>query len=275
MEYDMQKFTNKVENITHFIGRIVYSDLYSNNESNLEGLKKYLYTLLFKTNNGLCSANLLFCNLEGRAYYTDSAFLILRTILSDYIIYMHLLLESNHDDEEFLKNIKSLEFDHIKKEIENTKSIYRHIYRMSQQEVEFAIQKLKDDHKEFFDDSGNPLYQQIKPSVNYAIKTTNNYKDKTYLDLLRPAFDLYNLFSKYEHFGYYTFGLVHRQFDKGCRDRIFKEYFDSTEIIIIFISGLLRGWYKPESDIYKKFLSYRGELQDIEDFKLPTKIGKK
>lgn len=132
--------------------------------------------------------------------------LLLRTCLSDFLTYFYFLLivKENYPNDESINNeIKQFLVGNIhslKKEIDwslKNKKITKQLYDEAWQDI-----------KRLYDDFFDPLTGKLINDKNIAIAVIKN-KLKTHQDMEWAAFayEGYALFSKYEHFGAFTYDL--------------------------------------------------------------------
>lgn len=131
MKERIAKYSSKIAAITFHLMNNVISKIWDDVSINSEP-HKYLYTVLFKTNNALDTSNILTNNVIEKPTTTDSLFLILRTAISDLVIYDYLLRISK-SDEEFKINIHRMYCDHIEKTITEIKKFYRSAYQETEE----------------------------------------------------------------------------------------------------------------------------------------------
>lgn len=265
--YNLEKFTTNVANLTYYINQLIIHHILETKAIENEPYK-FLYTLLFKINNGLDTINLLTVNLYSKPHFADSIFILLRTFLSDCIIYDYLLTLSK-DDDDLIENIKRLNYDHVDFTIKNLK-IYRDAYKKTELEVTSLEEELKRLKDNYFDESGNPLIKKLDASITKAVKYIINNKTGESIDLPIDAFHYYDIFSKYEHLGDLTFILIHRQFKDNSKHDIFLEIYHSINIITHYMSTIISAFLSGKSDansylqdIYK--LQYEIEHTDYKD----------
>lgn len=261
MKYDLNKFTTATALLTDYVHSLVHRILEKKENSN-EPLH-YYYTLLFKTNNSLDTANLLIHNLINKPHVIDSAFLILRTILSDLIMYHYLTVYSKDDEEQMKINILKYYADHRENSIKSLKDVYQQAYNLSPIEVEKMIKSLNKSGNNNGNSSNLLDKKGPTTSVKTAIKYLISNRKKGELNSFPvEAFSFYDRFSKYEHFGELTHFLVHRQFMDSEKEIIYKEFYDSVIVITNYMYSLLVNWYEVESDEAKKFRQLRENIID-------------
>lgn len=255
----LKSLTCSIGNLTKYISDSVIDKILEKNLNTIEPYK-FLYTLLFKTNNGLDTANLLVCNLYSKPHFIDSAFLILRTILSDCIIYDYLLTLSK-TDENLITNIKRLYYDHIDFAIKNL-SIYKDAYKKSDKEIEIKKTELKQSKSEYFDNSGNPIFEKLNPLVSKAIKyIVSNRQKEVSIETPLEAFEYYDRFSKYEHLGDLTFAIIHRQFNEQEQNEVLLDIHSSIRIIIRYLKSFMLAWESEKFIDFYKFDILQNNLE--------------
>ena len=60
---------------------------------------------------------------------------------------------------------------------------------------------------------------------------------------------IYDIFSKYEHLGEFTYELIHRQFDEEKRERILGEIYEAIREIIYFQKSLMNDVLEEPKEI--------------------------
>lgn len=264
MKEKTQNYSIQVAKICDHLMSIISSKFYTDQDLTSKEPYKYLYTILFKTNNALETANILTCNIVNKPNTTDSIFLILRTILSDLIIY-YCLVSKSANDEDFEKNIHSLYFDHISYTVKEMKNFNRSAYKQSEEKNNEDILKFKANYPHYFfnEDGTDKVEKPAKWNVSFLVKKhlTEQHQDNN-LDILIRAKKLYDKFSKYEHFGILTQNLIHRSFEDKQLSNVFEDIFWANKIILFFIDDILRFWLDNNNSEYLKFNSLSQEITD-------------
>lgn len=170
----------------------------------------YNYTVLHKLNSALGACAFLMKEVGTRRHFSDSIFLILRASISDSLMFCHILNKSDGNHEKMNALIKSLYFDHYDYAFKDPELVSA-VRGVTLAEVEAEILELKTDNPEFFDGGGKPRVPSWKTSVRTTLKfAVSNDVDPNLRQFMKNMFGYYELFSKYEHFGFMTFSLTHR-----------------------------------------------------------------
>jgi len=251
MENRIEKLASHLNEFIGFVhSNIILKILKSQNYTS-EPFRFY-YSILFKTNNGLYTINHLIGGSKNNPQYFDSIFVLLRALLADSITFRHVLHESLENNE-LEKTIKSLYYDHIDKTIENLRGPYKRIKNLSDNEIKSHIEGLKKNRKEYFDNDGEPLYKPLKSSPSKAIKyIISNPAARNKPPLLGESFELYDTFSKYEHFGDLSFTLIHQQFKNETNEELYNKIFLSVHILVTTIKTTIKVWPSLFQDIQQE-----------------------
>lgn len=258
----LEKYHSVLRKINLHISNNFINNIYINPK--LTEVEKYYYTLLFKTNNTLDTANILFYNIINKPNISDSICIILRATLSDLITYEYLNFISK-DENELETNINRLYFDHVERTIKNVTNIFKPAYKKTEKEIQEKINSLKIKKSKYFDSLGNPLYKSLNfgviSGVNYIL--SNKKKDQN-VSRVTIAFNYFDIFSKYEHLGDLTFSLIHRQFDEEKLRGLLIEIQNSITIILDYLKEIILKFETIESDSYHSFLVLTEKLFKID-----------
>jgi hypothetical protein len=265
MNDTLTEYSNKLRTIVDIVHKNVIVQIKLDDLK--EEPKKFLYTLLFKINNGLCTASLLIINIRGSGYVTDSIFILLRTLLSDVLTLHYLLFKSKGSDDEFKLLIDSLYFDHINFTINTSLPAFVKLYKEDQTTLKTKVEELKVAKKEFFDSNGKPKsHLKSLTSIYGMIKEIGSQTSKiTQLDYFTIGAEHYDIFSKYEHLGDLTFHMIHRTFDATREQEVLTNIYHAVNVILHYQKIALQGFYEKESETFKAFDKLR---MDIGQFKL-------
>jgi hypothetical protein len=262
MKEDIAKYSSKIATLTFHLMNNVISKIWNDDSINKEP-HKYLYTVLFKTNNALDTSNILTLNIIDKPTTTDSLFLILRTAISDLVIYEYLLRISK-SDEDFENNIHRMYYDHIENTIKEMRKFYGNAYKESESKINEKIDELKSMNPNYFKEDGQPKFIPLKLSVSsMARKIISNKAENENLEYLITAKELYDRFSKYEHFGILTLDLIHRQFKEERLIEVFQDIFWANKVILFYVDNIIGIWLKKEDEEYKIFDDLRREIADL------------
>jgi hypothetical protein len=218
----------------------------------------FLFTVLIKLNNGLASSLFLLAPCR------DSLCIIFRTLISDSITTIYLI-DKSEDDVEFEKNIQSLNTDHLSFTINNIKNYGYSIYNFSQKKIDEEINYIKEEYKSYFNTDGSfkykPLKIKIADAVKFLVEVNNEYKN-----LYGLAFELYELFSKYEHLGVFSSELLlKRQYSPERELDLLQETLDSIKIILFGISNILHASNYINLEDEEKFFVLFNEIFQMQN----------
>jgi len=131
----------------------------------------------------------------------------------------------------------------------------------SESKISEKIDELKSMNPKYFNENGEPKLKPLKLSVSSMARKiiSNKTKDEN-LEYLITAKELYDRFSKYEHFGILTLDLIHRQFKSERLNEVFQDIFWANKVILFYINNLIGIWLKKEDKEYKVFEKLRKEI---------------
>ena len=236
----LEEFTSAISEYTTLINKVLLRNPPE------EEPYKFVYTLSFKTNNSLYTANLLIKNFLQNPYNTDSIFLILRTIMSDAITYYYLLYKCNNNDDKFIENIEWLNSQHINYTLKNL-SVFKAGYYEDEGRIEEMKEEMKVNYKKYFTEEGSLLFDRMKGVSGMVYEMANS--NKVLNSFAIRAYGIYDIFSKYEHLGEFTYELIHRQFDEEKRERILGEIYEAIREIIYFQKSLMNDVLEEPKEI--------------------------
>src|SRR5687767_672108 len=130
----LENYTNALSTLTYFVNTSIIGDIIDKPETENEEPFRLFYTILLKSNNGLDTCSLLLANYSDRPHHVDSLIVILRSLISDCVIFRYLLTKSEHDNEKLKANIKSLYFDHIQHTVVGVEKYFKDIYGFTDSE---------------------------------------------------------------------------------------------------------------------------------------------
>ncbi|WP_452227603.1 hypothetical protein [Lacinutrix sp. MEBiC02404] len=203
--------------------------------------QRFFYTLIHKTSCSLEASNIFIRNFDSKRNYHPSLFIILRAILSDILVaeYITHCSESNAHSNELIDGIY---FDHVDNIIRTCNTTFRHIYQWNENETELKKNELKANSK-FYSSDGKAKCKKISTSLNSLIvKIWQSNKDKKHLIHHRRIFDLYGIFSKFEHLGELSFHLTHRGYDDTQKDTLYFDLYDSIVFIVEALVTYSKAW---------------------------------
>ncbi len=246
-------YSTSLATLTAFINAEIISQIIE--KPQIESMpQKFLYTVLFKLNNGLNTCSLLFNNLANNSQYADSIFVILRTLISDSILYLYVLTKSEYDDNKLNEIIKALYFDHISFTMEAVKKNFGPIYGKSEEEILLIINEVKRAKPEYFDSTGNELISPLRANAYAALRyIASHRKGGESLTDIQRHYSHYDRFSKYEHIGDFSFELIHRQYDDKAVKEIGDEIVDAINLLTITMRSTLGAWPNLDVEVSDRF----------------------
>jgi hypothetical protein len=253
-------FTTEYRN--QVVNKILEKDAY------IKEPERFFYTLIHKTACSFEAANIFIRNFDSKRDYHPSLFIILRAILSDILV-AEYITHCSESDEHSSELINGIYFDHVENIIRTCNTTLRHIYQWNENETELNINELKANSK-FYSLDGKATSKKVSTSLNSLIvKIWQSDKNKKHLIYHRRIYDLYGIYSKFEHLGELSFHLTHRGYDDTKKDTLYFDLYDS----IIFIVEALITYAKVWEEIINFNLTNCNELkQKIE--KMNPKIIK-
>lgn len=261
MEDRLEKYKSYIATLANHVNQRIVMSILDRNFYQDEP-QKFFYSLLFKVNNGLDAANLLILNIFNKRLFSDSLFLILRTLLSDVITFHYILGKSKGDDTKLNEYIENVYYDHIKFMM-NGVDVFQMLYREPKAMVDEKKKEIINSRPQFFDSSGNvkPHLKGLK-SIRSMVKEIAGETDKTHsLDYLILAYEHYDIFSKYEHLGDLTFHLIHRNLEDDQKKRILSEIYYSVNVIIHYQKTMILPFFGKETEEYKVFNDLKVKIE--------------
>jgi hypothetical protein len=232
--------------------------------------KIFLYTILYKLNNGLNSCHLFINNTKESERHLDSLCVILRTLISDSLMTLYVIKKDYTTDEAIEKNILPLYTDHLKYGLSNLQRFGRKFWGYSEKQMKDEELKIKTTYSKFFNKDGSFKYKSKGMSIgdvaDYLVSNDANIGNK---NLVIKAQNLYSFFSKYEHLGILSFGLIHRQHDEKNRATIIRQIVEAILVIGNTIEFCLHIW--KQFDVHndaqfqgfsKKFTDHRMKFNE-------------
>ncbi|MCF2220175.1 hypothetical protein H9Q08_12770 [Chryseobacterium sp. PS-8] len=212
--------------------------------------EKYFYTIILKTIDSLNGANIFIRNFDNVRSFQVPLFIIIRAILNDIIISEYIIVNSSNDEEQ-IKLINSINFEHIKY-IKSSIKIESKIRKWSEQEKQEKILEIIRANPKYYEKNGNEKFKKIITNVGSLVDSVleNSINDKPY-QLIGVAYILYNTFSKLEHFGELSFDLVHKPYKDNKQSSQINHLFSSIQVIIAALNNYCRAWKNLEIDFDK------------------------
>jgi hypothetical protein len=112
--------------------------------------KLFLYTILFKLNNGLSSCRLFLSVEENWQRHLDGLFIILRTMLSDSLISQYVIRKDYKGDDGIIKNIRPLYTEHFKFTLRDLRKYGNKFFKYSEKQIGAEERKIRNAYKEYF-----------------------------------------------------------------------------------------------------------------------------
>ena len=244
----LSKFCNNLEElIYHAKTELIFPKLDSIN--NDKESSQFFFIILWKLTNGLETSNLLFLNIQNKPQYADSMFISLRALIADMITINYVIFKADFKEEKLPVEIERLKFDHVKFTYENLK-LYKDLYKTSNDELIEKKTSLREKCPNYFNEDGElrrdiPKLKSIKGMIQEM--NCNISSKSIFLDEMIHAFEIYDMYSKYEHLGELTPSLVQRSFinkddqllieTKSClmlllkfQTQLFTEFYEIKEI---------------------------------------------
>jgi hypothetical protein len=238
--------------------------------------KLFLYTILFKLNNGLSSCRLFLSTGEHWQRHLDGLFIILRTMLSDSLISQYVIRKDYKGDAHIIENIRPLYTEHFKFTLRDLRKYGKKFFKYTDKDIGAEEQKIRKKYSDYFEVDGSFKYKPeittLGDKVEYLVDNIDEEEVKV---LLIKAHNLYMHFSKYEHLGILSLPMIWRQFDEKNHVTIFRQVTEAIMIVGHSIELCLRMWKQFDSGIdpavrlsIEKFQKHRSDLLDLE---LPDK----
>lgn len=250
----LEKYSNALATLTSFISSSFIAELLNRKDILDDEPGRFLYTILFKSNNGLDTTSFLLANYSGKPHFVDSLVIILRSIISDYAILWYLLVLSDdpddHKQEKFSRNVQSLNFDHVMSTIAGLRNNFGPIHGFTKSQIEENIAEIIKNRPQYFDGNGDPIVEKIKWSVRIALtEIAKRRKSPEELWLAQRYYHHFDIFSKYEHLGEFSFHLIHRQYDSKLREELARDIVDAITVLVIPMMKVALGLFP---DIYQR-----------------------
>lgn len=212
--------------------------------------EKYFYTIILKTINSLEGANIFIRNFDIARPFQVPLFIIIRAILNDIITSEYIIVNSS-DDEEQIKLINRINFDHVRY-IKSAITIESKIRKWTKQEMEKKNIEIIRAYPKYYEKNGKERLQKINTNASFLVDSVlkKSFDNKPY-PLIGLAYILYNTFSKLEHFGELSYPLVHMPYQNNKQPSLINHLFSSIEVIIPALNNYSRGWENLQIDFEK------------------------
>ena len=229
--------------------------------------EKLFISVLFKLRNGLETINLLFHNLDSNRSFSDSIFILLRSLLADMITVTWIIYSSEQKGINRSDAVIKLNSDHIRRCLKVTE-LYPLLYDTTPEETASEKKKWIDVYPQYFDEDG-----ELKREFSKGTSITNMVRDicaqepdNIFKRSMVQTFVFYDTYSKYEHLGEFTSAGVIRGFRDENIDNIKEEVKECIIRILEFKNLLLTEFYGEKtiknSEYYSLFQRIFKEFVD-------------
>jgi len=266
-------YTNALTTLTYFINTKLVSEIVSYPETENKEPNKFFYTFLLKTNNALDTCSLLLHNYFDRPHHVDSLAIVQRSIVTDCVIYRFLLHKSQANDEDLVSNISSIYFDHVDFTVRGLKKCFESIYDWPRQKVDEEIAAIMCARPNYYDSNGKIKVTPFSTSVRSILTEMAEKRSPGQKSDLQMLYHHYDVLSKYEHLGEFSFQLVHRQYSESTRYKYLYEILDAINSSIIpTVISVVGIWpdladknMKEFNVLFKELLDAATRLYEIDD----------
>ncbi len=249
----LDKYSNALGSLTDFVNSSFIVSLVENKEILEDESARFLYTVLFKSNNGLGTASFLLANYSNKPHFVDSLVIIVRSLISDYAMLWYVLVVSDdptdYHQEKFRRTVQGLNFDHVKSTMSGVKLCFGPVYGYTKAQIDTNILEIIKSRPQYFDSEGKPNVEKVTSSVRAALaEIAKRRTSPDELWLAQRYYHHYDIFSKYEHLGEFSFNLIHRQFNAEHKDSLARDIVDAITVLIL---PMMRVALRLFPDIYK------------------------
>jgi hypothetical protein len=254
--YEHADILNRYSAFIHntYVGPILDKGFY------LEEPNRFHYTLLFKLNNGLATSALLLKNIFENPQFSDSLQVILRPLISDTVTFWYIHHLSDENPQKLIENIQGMYFDHVMNAKE-TMSVYYQLNETSEIERNSMEDSFWVHAKKYFDENRNPICERLKVSMKSVVrKIWSTREPGEDVSFLAQAFHLYDIFSKYEHLGEFTYKLIHRQYQPALLSNLIREIMGAIEVVLTGMNGCLKNFPDLFESNFERYDKRREEL---------------
>lgn len=221
----------------NIIERIVNSEKYKTEKESyyLVIVQKILFTLE--------GSNIFIRAFYSHPEYHIPLFINFRAIINDIIttecLFYKSKLDPNFDEKYWIKTIYS---DHLKYKLSKTNLfLEKNINNHSEAYVKKALVNIA---PQLFDEKGDLVYNE-EFNTNKIMKEifSNPNQNNPKYDILKISYNLYDTFSKFEHFGIFTNKLLFRGLNmKENESSLIKYLINSIKIIILALNNYIKTW---------------------------------
>jgi hypothetical protein len=156
--------------------------------------ERFYYTIFMKLSFLLDSIHIQIFNLDNKPHYIIVSSLALRTCMLD-VLNLYFIMDSHEDEDVAYQRINTIMSDHLK-----------YVYKELTLDQKKEISK---DWPELFDNEGS-LINFGRVNTGKLIKGIKNFESLK--KEAKEALHLYKIFSKYEHNGAFTYGILHNPY---------------------------------------------------------------
>lgn len=234
--------------------------------------KIFLYTVLFKLNNGLSSCRLFLTNGDLWQRHLDGLFIVFRTLLSDALICQYVIRKNYQGDAQIIENIRPLYTEHFKFTLRDLRKYGKKFFNYSAKDIGAEEQKVRMQYSDYFEVDGSFKYKPEITTMGEKVEYLVDHIEESEVKLLIiKAHNLYMHFSKYEHLGILSLPMIWRQFDEKNHVTIFRQITEAIIVVGHSIELCLRMWKQFDASVdpvlgalIEKFHKHRSMLLDIE-----------
>lgn len=241
----LNNYANALSNLTYFVSSKFVNEIVEGQGTTDGEPFKFFYTILLKSNSALDTCALLLNNYFSRPHHVDSLAIILRSIISDCVVY-RFLLEQNRGEitnEKLLSNINSIYFDHVDYTVKGLTGYFKEIYDWTELEVQQEVTAVKHSRPNYYDSDGKVKIEKFLTSVRAILREMAKRREVGDKIDLQKLYHHYDILSKYEHIGELSFELVHRQYSEATRLRYLDEIVDAiNHSIIPTVISIVGAW---------------------------------
>jgi hypothetical protein len=226
MEEKLQKYSNALATLAYFISEKFVNEIAAKPETENTEPYKFFYTILLKSNSALDTCSLLLINYHNRPHHADSLAIVLRSIITDCVIYRFLLQKSQSNETDLVSNISSIYYDHVAYTVKGLEGYFKDIYDWTDEKIAEEVTSIKRARPNYYDSDGNVKINPFPSSVRFILREMARTRQPGDKDDLRNLYHHYDILSKYEHPGELSFQLVHRQYGELTRHKYLDEIVD-------------------------------------------------
>lgn len=198
---------------------------------------RYCYTVVYKMFGLLDAGSYLVNNMDNKPHYIQTLYLTCRAILLDSI-YLMSVLDKYERKEDYKTHIDHIMSDHI------------HAF-YSSAHTETDRKSIREKHPEYFIDDKLKYSKRLS-----VVAIINSIKIKELKEQsLRGKF-FYDIFSKYEHQGHYTYLLLHNHHLEKDKEKMKICIIDSISIAMYSIIIAIKIWINQEDDKFKQLYKW-------------------